>query len=789
MHPSLTAHLTRAKPTHGQPHLPMARACAWLIGNLGMLAAAPTLAQQAPASTPTDNANVLQTVVISGQRLTSGDVAIGTDKVTSTVTISRDALLSAPAGVSGLKMLESLPGFNVQANDTLGLYEFGNSVSVRAFNFQQIGFLLDDIPMGRSDQFGGSPIYRYVENENLASVEASSGAGDISRPSYASLGPIVTYRTANPAREAGAAISQTFGSDKLRRTFLRAETGEHNGLSATLSGSQVTGDLWRGPGDFDRKHVEAKVRLRLPQSGQLVFQTVHNDYSDYDSPSITLAQYSGAANDAFGRSGRDFAYLGTLPVLTPTVPGIAYSNPLYANYYKFAVNSRRDHLYALTLQQPVSDRVSVSATLYREDKSGSGASAEAYATSLSAYNAERRVVSGLNAPLGLQYGLSAIDGDRTGATLKASLVLDTQTLEAGGWVERDNYHRTRARYNTEGGAPDGAPRLDQPVHLQADYRSQRDTVQLFFKDTINLLDDRLKLELGAKTLDIDYNITGSRNATDYINRRQPSIDANWKGKLLPQLGGVWSFNPRDQLFTSVSKNLALPRGADDIFSAASPSVPAPAAEKSTNWELGLRTNQPTYNASWVVYRTDFQNRLQAYAAPVPGSPTTETFYQNVGRVSAWGTEVSSQWKPAALRGKTYFNANASYNIARFKDGFNGIDLADKRVPDFPSLLLQGGVTWEPTSWAILNLSARHVGARYSNFVNTEQVGGYTIFNAYADFSGLLKSTPLRSAKLRLNIENLSDKDYLGTINTVTSGPATYRPAPARAVQLTLSAEV
>ncbi len=74
-------------------------------------------------------------------------------------------------------MLESLPGFNVQANDALGMYEFGNSVSVRAFNFQQIGFLLDDIPMGRSDQFGGSPIYRYVDNENLATVQASAGAG------------------------------------------------------------------------------------------------------------------------------------------------------------------------------------------------------------------------------------------------------------------------------------------------------------------------------------------------------------------------------------------------------------------------------------------------------------------------------------------------------------------------------------------------------------------------------------------------------------------------------------
>ncbi len=118
--------------------------------------------------------------MVTASRLSQASVAIGTNQATATVAITEDALLSAPAGITGLKMLESLPGFNVQANDALGMYEFGNSVSVRAFNFQQIGFLLDSIPMGRSDQFGGSPIYRYVDNENLARVTASSGAGDVS---------------------------------------------------------------------------------------------------------------------------------------------------------------------------------------------------------------------------------------------------------------------------------------------------------------------------------------------------------------------------------------------------------------------------------------------------------------------------------------------------------------------------------------------------------------------------------------------------------------------------------
>jgi len=83
-------------------------------------------------------------------RITDPAIAIGTDTTRNTVSITREALLTAPAGYSGLKMLESLPGFNVQTADALGLYEFGNSVSVRAFSYTQISFILDGVPMGRS---------------------------------------------------------------------------------------------------------------------------------------------------------------------------------------------------------------------------------------------------------------------------------------------------------------------------------------------------------------------------------------------------------------------------------------------------------------------------------------------------------------------------------------------------------------------------------------------------------------------------------------------------------------
>jgi iron complex outermembrane receptor protein len=764
--------------------------------------ATPVLAQEA------DKASAVDEIVVTGSRVSEASVAIGTDHATATVSITREALLSAPAGVTGLKMLESLPGFNVQANDALGMYEFGNSVSVRAFNFQQIGFLLDNIPMGRSDQFGGSPIYRYVDNENLNKVTASAGAGDVSLPSYASLGPIVDYFTQKPSEDFGGAASATLGSDALKRGFLRLETGKIGPVSAYVSGSWIKGDLWRGPGTIDRKHYEGKLRYELPTGGDISFQTVHNDYYDYDSPSITKLQYGGRAGDAFGRSGRDFAYIGYVPTgLAPAVlngvTGPTYSNANYAQYYKFAVNKRQDHLYGLTLNTPITDAVDVTTTAYYEDKEGYGVSPEAWSTSRTSYlNEVNAGLTGLTAPKGIQYGLSGIDGTRKGVTGKLAWKAGFNTLEVGLWLEDDDYHRTQARYNVENGNPDGAPLLDQPVHLQRNYTSTRQTTQYFVKDTLSLIDDRLKIELGFKGTDIDYEISGYRNPADYINKRQPTIKDNWKDGFLPQVGLVYDINGRDQIFSSYSENMALPRGADDVFSAASPLVAGPEPETAKNIELGYRANRSTFNASFVVYSTKFENRLQSFAAEVPGSGgQTETFFQNVGAVKAYGAEFSGQWKPDLLGGKVYFNTNLSYNKSKFQDdvpnyfataqqpsGTRTLFLDGNIVPDFPTWVMQGGVTVEPVEGLVFNLSARHITDRYTNFTNTEEAGEYTIWNAYLDLGDGFAAGPFKQVKTRVNIDNIFDKDYLGTIGTTVNTPASFRPGSHRTIQFTLSAD-
>ncbi len=587
-------------------------------------------------------------------------------------------------------MLESLPGFNVQANDALGLYEFGNSVFVRAFGFRQIGFVLDGIPLGRADQFGGSPVFRYVDNETTWRVTASQGAGDVSAPSYASLGPIVQYQTLAPAEQAGVQLSQTFGSDDLSRSFIKLESGEHRGFSGYLGRSKIDSDLWRGPGTIDREHIEGKARYRW-DGGTLDLKVVHNDFFDYDTPSISKAQYLGTANDPFGRSGREFGYLGYVPSLPPTVPGVAYSNSGYNQYYQQAINQRTDTLYGLDGHFVLSPDVELRGTAYYEDKDGYGVSPEAYATSLASHRAQRSIIPGLYAPLGLQYGLSTVAGTRQARWPGWPYSwVRTASMPACG-ASATAITAPRPATTKVGGNPAGQPLLDQPVHLQRDFWSTRTSTQLHLKDTWRLLDDRLTIDYGAKALDLEYEIEGQRNPADYIAGRRPLIRDRWKDGFLPQAGAVYSFD-RQQLFASWSQTMALPQGADDIYSLASPGAPGPEAETAQNLEFGLRTNRETFNGVLAVYGSQFDDRLQSYAAPVPGSGTTETYFQNVGTVTAFGAEGSGVWKPRALGDRVAFNGNLSWNNATFRDDFSTFDIAGNHVPDSPEWLSQAGVT-------------------------------------------------------------------------------------------------
>ncbi|MDR7155338.1 iron complex outermembrane receptor protein [Sphingobium xenophagum] len=752
-------------------------------------------------------------ITVTGRRISQSSEAIGEDKVSNVVAVTREALLSAPSGISGLKMLEQLPGFNVQTDGALGLYEFGNSVQTRAFNLDQIGFVVDGIPTGRSDAFGGSPVFRYVDNENLGVVEAAIGAGDVSLPSYSTLGPVVQYNSIAPQEEMGLFVSQSFGDFNMKRTFIRASTGQVGPFRAYVSRTKLNTDLWRGPGTVDREHWEGQIHADLGGDSWARFKFVSNDFFDYDSPTITRAQYNCVSRNALGQCGRDFALIENVPNTTPgfaplaSAPNVYYSNAAYTGVYNLAINVRKDKLYGATFHAGIAEGVWAESTLYWEDKDGYGVSPDGYANSLSRYTPQAQAGLAVVAPKGVQYGVSGVGGDRYGITTKLHWEMGNNMVEAGMWAEVDKYHRTQARYNTVDGAPDSAPNLDELVYLRRDYRSKRDTLQIFLKDTLKLMEDRLILDVGFKGLNLDYGYRGYREFDDYYRvvagqgvpgYGPQSNTAHYSDFFLPMAGLLFKFDERTQMFASYAENMALPKGMDDIYSVIRPGgglVPQPAPERSKNMELGIRTNQGQLYASLAAFYTKFDNRIQSITSFVPGGgASTETFFQNVGRVRSYGVEFAGTYKPSFLNGLAYGNMNVTYNNAKFKDDIPAatpILIADKYIPDSAKWIVSGGVTVEPASWLVGNISGKYTSKRWSTFTNTpgSSVPGFTVFSAYVDIGDGISLGPVKGIKARINVDNLFDKDTLSYISSTVTGDGAFRPLSPRTFQFTISGEI
>nr|WP_321511245.1 TonB-dependent receptor [uncultured Hyphomonas sp.] len=755
-----------------------------------LIAASMTTVANAQETAETDEQATMKAVVVQGRRVSTADTAIGQGEATNTVAVTRDELLSAPGGISGLKMLESLPGFNVQTDGALGLYEFGNSVTVRAFNLQQIGFVLDGVPMGRSDAFGGSPIFRYVDNENLGSVVASPGAGDVSLPSYASLGPIVSYNTVDTSDTPGGMISYTMGDDNLERSFIKLETGNWNGLSAYVSRSKTDSDLWRGPGTIDREHIEGKIKYEFDEDTFIKFGYVHNDFNDYDSPSapesVFDADYYYAYQDSIPETGciepisNVYDYNGD-NVIDENDFSPIFTGSTCTSYYEDRINVRDDSLYSLNFQTDITPNLLFKATAYQEDKDGFGVSPDSYSNSLGIYN--RQVLAGLDVvhPRGVQYGLSGVGGTRKGAVAGLEWEVANHKVEFGAWYEDEDYNRTQQRLNKTNGSADGDVIWDEVAYYRRNYTSTRKTTQLYLKDTISLMEDKLNLEVGVKSLNVDYQLSGYRDYNDYELFGPQTVGEDYSDNFLPMVGAVYDMNDSDQLFASYSQNYALPRGADDIFSIASTDastepLPAPKGEESQNFEIGYRTNRAQFYGSAALFFTSFDNRLVAGSVINPATQQPEAFYINAGKTEAYGFELSGVYQPAFFDDKVYLDGNLTYNHAEDEAGFI--------LADSPEWLFTGGVTYEPTEWMVANISGKYTGKRYADYTESYEMDSYAVLSGYLDLGGPNDFGVPENVSLRFNIDNLLDEEVPTAF--VFAGSAYFRPLNPRTFQATLT---
>jgi iron complex outermembrane receptor protein len=719
----------------------------------------------------------LQEVLVLAKKLGAGEGR-------ATFVLDAADIQQRPLGSDVMLNLARVPGVQVSTGDARG-GSFSFELYLRGLNKEQIGLTLDGIPTGDARFNGGSPPQRFIESSNIANVVVSQSAGDIGAPSRFALGGFVNFITADPAETAGVIAELGAGSESYRRYYLRADTGRTaRGLSAMLSASHQQNDIWAGPNSrsSERDHVEFKLVQEFEGGSSVKARVSWNDQTDNDFNIVTLGEFlatpdSDRALDAItGIPARDIDFGGALG------------------------GTRKDVMAYLNATWQVNDGMVVTLNPYYQTLDGESFRYQDRQRKLT--GVDPRAVTGygptggavrpavittrnsnvLGGPADMR--VTPRDRDRYGVTseLKIGTGDSRHTFRVGAWFEGGDSSEKRNFYPITNSAQgiDYDRRLLNYVEYERS--TTIETTMLYAQDSIRLIPDVLRLDLGVTWFDVSYK---AASPLEY----KPVVAFSQNSSLNPKIALSWNASDSVEVFGGLARNFA---GIPEDAFLGSTAVIAPGdldPIETENVDLGVRYSADNYALSMQLYSLRLKNNIGI----VPRDPTVvdpdeivrgnvATRAANIRGVETRGIELTA----IADLGRVKLYGAYSWQDAKHDDPAPGsIDyrnlaavgvIAGQAVRDIPRHSLYGQLDIELLTGLSLGLTGRYVGERVGGHivapntfavVGVEKIPGYSVFGASLKYA-LPSIGVLDDATVQFNVDNLFDKDYIGAVTSATA---------------------
>lgn len=252
-------------------------------------------------------------VVVSATRARNLGILIENNAPKSRVSLTGDYLQTQTSGQSVFQSLNQIPGVNFTNSDPFGTS--GGNLRIRGFDGSRISVTFDGIPLNDS---GNYALFtnQMLDSELIDRVDVNLGTTDVDSPTASATGGTVAYKTRKPTEEFGGQATLSGGDFNYRRAFLRLDTGEVGpwGTKAFFAASYQNYDKFKGPGELEKKQVNAVVRQDF-DNGNFVSLGFHFNRN-------RNAFYRTASNATFELFGRDYDNLATCTRDAPTA-GVA----------------------------------------------------------------------------------------------------------------------------------------------------------------------------------------------------------------------------------------------------------------------------------------------------------------------------------------------------------------------------------------------------------------------------------------------------------------------------------
>jgi iron complex outermembrane receptor protein len=697
-------------------------------------------AAAAPAGAQTADVNELERVTIT----------LGRGQLRSVQGLTKVDFEGATAGTSPLATVSRLPGVNFQSADPLGNYEWSTRFTVRAFNQNQLGFTLDDVPLGDMSygNFNGLHISRAISSENVARAELSQGTGSLETASSSNLGGTLQFYSVDPAKKLGAQVSQTLGSDKNHRTYVRLDSGDTGFGSFLLSLTSQTADKWKGEGQQRQRQVNLKYVNQFGDSRiSAFFNTSKRREIDYQDMSLEMVNRLGYNWDNFYP---DFgAAVKASKDYCGNVPGKPYTAQCDDAYYAGS-GLRDDSLGGVTLDTKLADKLRLKTTAYHHKNKGVGLWYTPYTAS----------------PDGTPVALRTTEYDikRGGIVATLEYELEAHQIKLGLWHEDNDFNQARRFYATPVSAvPSPYDFPSNPFFTQWQYGFNTKTNQFSVSDTIAVSKD-LTVGLGFKSLDVK--IDGRLE----VGSGKPSGSITARKNFLPQIGVNYQLSSSDELFANAARNMRAYQGAATGTTPYATTAEGFAAIKNTlkpetsdNIEGGWRTQAAAYQGSLTAYMVNFKDRLLGVqkGAGIVGNPTV---LSNVGGVRTTGVEAALSLRLAP--GVSWYNSvsesRSTYRDNVVSDGV-AVLTSGKHVVDAPDTMFKSILGYDNGS-LFGNVGVDYMSKRFYTYLNDGVVPARTLMNLSGGYR--TKSLGfLSEGSVQLGVTNLLDKKYISTVGS------------------------
>jgi iron complex outermembrane receptor protein len=752
-----------------------------------------------------------------------------TDEVTVTAegetrdvqSIGSKQLLETTPGTSPINVLGHLPSVSITGADPYGAYEWAERISVRGFNQNQLGFTLDDVPLGDMSygNLNGLHISRALIDENLGHAALSQGTGALDTASTSNLGGAVQFFSTDPSDKRGFQATQSFGSFAGSRTFARYDSGmlsTHTKLF--IDGVYQTSDKWRGNGPIRQSYFQfnTKVQQTIGSKGVLTF---YADYSnrqevDYQDENKIWVHAFGYKTDNFGdwntalqaanaynaQGKTGYTVFSSIPTSFPgTIPAIQSgfgdlsNDPEDVGYYA-AGGLRKDFIGYVKYETAITSHLTSKTTIYGHHNNGVGLWWTPYLPTFD--------------PTGIQ--ISPIS-ERTseyriarGGVLSA-LTYDTgrNKLEGGVWFEKESFDLARRFYGTTLQGP-GRSVYDvptDPFYTQWAYNFPTNLFQVHLQDEFHIT-PQVTVAAGFKTSET-YQTGNLVGFNEGIDLSPTTTAANYaQGKLtsgkpfLPQVGVNWKIVKGSEVFADVAENTrsfqaggngfgTSPWGTTQAgFNALTSNLKA---ESSWSEEAGFRHTDKFVQAQASYFHVNFSNRLLAIAqgAAIAGNAS---LLSNVGGVTTNG--VDGAITARIHEGWTFYNSltfSKSTYDSNYTAGGTVIDTGGKITVDSPEFLYKNELSYSKKGFDA-HIGSDYMGKRYFTYTNDSSVDGRFLAEMGTSYH-VDEVGPFSQLKLQFNLYNLANAKYYSTVGTngfIASDPTqvgnnTLQPGAPRTV--------